>query len=332
MRIELNEHYDFYASRLRGEYLSIYRKVLASLSKGVTKISVDLPSGDDVNEQLQLLYYAVDLDNPELFCYSKQVDFSASGSTLNLNYTFEYEKDDVPAFNEELIAEVNRIVEIIRKIDDDYEKLYRLNRYLCVRVRGFMSTEHIAGNAYGALIGKKSRCEGVCKAAKLILDALGFDNFIAFGEATANGATQMHTWNMVNVHGQWYHFDFMWNIGFSMEGKFAIPIYTFFDDETISIDHTPHYDYPRASDDSHLFWNIHKCRINSVFELADIDVLPFKQNYYAIAVFPEPLSEYEQTREIIRWMNTSFAQRNLSQNRGATYIPNLKLGVFFFEN
>ena len=332
MNIKLNRKSDFYASQLTSDFRSYYESAINQLAKGHNHITGRVHVGDDFQAQFKLLYLAIDLDNPEIFCYAKEVEQAVDGNTLILDYKFEYEKDDVNKFDEELNNEVDRIVEIINKIEDDYDKIYRLNRYITVRCRGYMSMEHVASNAYGALISKKSRCEGICKAAKMILDRLGFENFIATGEADNGQNVEPHSWNMIKVKDKWYHFDFMWNVSYAQNGKFPIPIYTFLDDETIKIDHTPMYQFPVCDDKSHLYWVTHNCQIKSTFDLGKVEVVSFKESYFAIAKFPEPLNAYEAEYELSDWGYANFNPGNLSKSFYATYVKPLQIGIFYFEN
>ena len=331
MNIKLNHTSDFYVSKLNSSFRRYYDKAVEMLARGHTHISGRVES-DDFQGQFQLLYLALDLDNPELFCYSKTVQQATNGTDLILDYKFEYDADSINDLDKELNEEVDRIVAIINKIDDDYDKLYRLNRYITIRCRGYLSAADVASNAYGALISKKSRCEGICKAAKMILDRLGFENLIAAGSASANGGSEPHSWNMVKVKDHWYHFDFMWNMSYAAEGKFPIPVYTFLDDETIHIDHKPMYCYPVANDKSHLYWNIHEVMVDSVFSLGKVEVVPFKNNYFALAMFKEPLSDYEVQYELPKWGYTNFNPGDIANYFHTTYVAPLKIGIFYFEN
>ena len=331
MAIKLNPKFDYYASLLNPSFRSLYEKAIDELARGRTRISGRVEA-EDINSQCQLLYLAIDLDNPEIFCFNKEVETSFNGNVLTLEYKYVYDEHDIKEMDKELNEEVDRICAIINKIDDDFDKLYRLNRYLTIRCRTHMSVAHVASNAYGALITKKCRCEGICKAAKMILDRLNIENFIAIGDATSGGQTLAHSWNMVKVKDRWYHFDFMWDLSLAQDGKYPIPIYTFFDDKTIYIDHRPSYHYPCACDDSHLYWNLHKVQIKSVFHLAEVEVVPFKANYFAIAMFPEALTPYEVQYELPEWGQSNFNPHNICNYFYTAYVEPLKIGIFYFEN
>ena len=332
MAVKLIKKYDYYASLLNSSFRAYYEKAIDALAKGNNHIRGRVEAGDDFEAQYKLLYLAIDMDNPEIFFYDKEVQRATDGNELILDYKFVYDEKDIKEMDRELNEEVDRIVAIINKIDDIYDKLYRLNRYLTIRCREYMSWDHVASNAYGALISKKSRCEGICKAAKMILDRLGIENFIAVGDATNNGTKQAHSWNMVKVNDQWYHFDFMWDLGLAREGKYPIPIYTFLDDATIYIDHRPSYKYPCACDTSHLYWNVHNVQIKSVFDLGKVEIVPFKSNYFALAMFPEPLTPYEADYELAKWGMDNFNPGEICNYFTSSYVSPLKIGIFYFEN
>ena len=64
-----------------------------------------------------------------------------------------------------------------------------------------------AYTAYGALVNKAARCEGIALAYYRLARALGLDCRILAGELTENGETDAHAWNAVKLGESWYHVD-----------------------------------------------------------------------------------------------------------------------------
>lgn len=67
-------------------------------------------------------------------------------------------------------------------------------------------------NLYGALINKKSVCEGYAKAFKYLMDSMNIPCIIVSGVATnSEGNTESHAWNYVQLNGIWYAVDCTWD-------------------------------------------------------------------------------------------------------------------------
>ena len=67
-------------------------------------------------------------------------------------------------------------------------------------------------NIYGALMIRRSVCEGYARACKYVLDDLGIPCIIACGVGTnTNGESERHAWNYVYLNGQWYALDVTWD-------------------------------------------------------------------------------------------------------------------------
>ena len=67
-------------------------------------------------------------------------------------------------------------------------------------------------NIYGALVSKRSVCEGYAEAFKYLLDALEIPCVIVIGEATnSSGEKENHAWNYVKIDDGWYAVDTTWD-------------------------------------------------------------------------------------------------------------------------
>lgn len=57
-------------------------------------------------------------------------------------------------------------------------------------------------DAYGALVGRRSQCVGLASAMKLVLDAGGIPNYVAYGNVLSTD--EGHAWNMLWLDDSWY--------------------------------------------------------------------------------------------------------------------------------
>ncbi|MBP5092360.1 MAG: transglutaminase domain-containing protein [Bacilli bacterium] len=278
-----------YLDALSGEIRAAYFECVSAIKDGRDKVPFQL--GEELTRaKLRTLGQAVFLGNPDClltpnvryengcFCF----EFIASGSELRKQA-------------EEVEREVERISAIIlRDCHTDLEKLERLNAYLCRRI----GTENVEtrnnGSAYGALIERKARCEGVSKAAALIADRVGLDVMIVAGKADSGGGSFDHAWNIIAVGGDYYHFDFGWNAATTLKMVQGV-IYLFNSDDMMLLDHheDPSISFPRCSKENLLFSARHRGEIYYAYQAEDVDVIELKTDSFALLRFHFPIDEDE---------------------------------------
>lgn len=329
--ITLNNKTNYYASKLNSEFYALYLNCIDSLSKGILTVRGSVTNCPDFQEQAELLYLAIDLGHPELFYISKRYQIGQEGDSLIFNFINAYSDKQIKDLYNELKSEVQRIGDIIAKIKDPYMQLYRLNQYLCIRCDTSSSVSDSVSNAFGALIDRMGRCEAIAKAAKMILDYLGFDNLIAFGTATQDDSEIDHTWNIVNVNGMYYHFDFTWDINLSNE-HIAIPLFTFFDDEEISFDHKWKHDYPKCNDRSNIFYIKNKGEISSLFDLGKVYIHQSKKSFFSIVKILNPITGSDAPDTLIELGIDAYNPYSIARNYDMRYLCDRGVVIYYFIN
>jgi len=111
---------------------------------------------------------------------------------------------------------------IQNKKSDTYENIKLAHDYLIESIEYDQTTsqENIY-DLYGALINKKSVCEGYAKAFKYLMDSLNIPCTIVVGMATnSEGNTENHAWNYVQLNGNWYAIDCTWDDPILVGGGF----------------------------------------------------------------------------------------------------------------
>lgn len=93
-----------------------------------------------------------------------------------------------------------------------------------------------AWNAYGALVLRQAVCEGIACAFKLLCNRVGLPSIVALG----NAGGERHAWNLVRVHGKFYHVDCTWDLRSSISTRIPYARYRYFNlpDRIISATHT----------------------------------------------------------------------------------------------
>lgn len=95
---------------------------------------------------------------------------------------------------------------------EDYEREWALFEYLIASTK--YTTEGANGKIdepmihtlFGTLIDGKAVCDGYAKTMMYLLNAVGIQSRLVFGEAEGIA----HVWNQVNIQGEYYHLDATW--------------------------------------------------------------------------------------------------------------------------
>ena len=180
--------------------------------------------GQDYQSAVETFLY----DNPDVFYINANKLYLNIKTTKTIFKT----KHDVyvgPADDENYYADgfttETQVKEAIRKIEivknnivskmtgNTYKDILKIHDYLVDSIEYDSKYESMGTySIYGALIDKKSVCEGYAKSLKYLLDAAGIPCVIVQGTATnSSGKTENHAWNCVNIDGKWYYIDATWD-------------------------------------------------------------------------------------------------------------------------
>ena len=331
LNIPIANQSNFYSQKLSGEYLQLYNSCVNNLTRGVLTTSMSLSRVDDLQNKTQSVVEAVLYGCPELFYVDQQVQIKYSGQEVILNFTNKYNGENLSQLWNELDSKINQIVEIIKNGNDFYERLNLLNYYFCANVESSTSIEGKVGDPYGALILRKARCEGFAKATKMILDRLGINSIIALGHADNGTMADNHAWNIVENDMIFYHFDFAWN---ASKTAYGIPSqeYMFLDDKEAYIEHFPKYIYPTCGDASNTFWARNRGFVEYQSDFSRINIVPFGNNYMAIAKMANKLTESEIREDVFNWLVDELAGYNFGSQLSYAYNEHLNLLIFYFIN
>ena len=144
--------------------------------------------------------------------------------------------------------EKNRILSNLK--GTDYQNILYLHDYLINTVEYDSLYQQLGSyTVYGALIGKKSVCEGYAKAFKYLANCAGYECELLQGTATNNyGQTENHAWNCIKLNNLWYEIDVTWDdpIIIGGNGRASNDIkYKYFlkGSKTLNQDHTLEYQF-----------------------------------------------------------------------------------------
>jgi len=109
---------------------------------------------------------------------------------------------------------LQRIVENFTPTGDTlHDKVLSIHDYICASTVYDLTGNYVY-SAYGALVDKRSVCEGYAEAFKLLCDQNGIPCVLVSGTGITSSGEENHMWNYVLMDdGKWYAVDTTWDDG-----------------------------------------------------------------------------------------------------------------------
>lgn len=212
----------YYYSQLNKEEQEIYKVFY----KGVMELEDIIPipiKGNLSKDAFIRIYVALTKDNPLIYYLNQsmcEIAKDIMGNTAILPRYF-FTKDKVKEYNRKIEKSVN---ELIAKLDlsncSDYEKALRIHDWFCKYIeydkKGSDKNEVVSviasHNILGVFAYKKAQCEGIAKAAKVLLNTADVKCIVVTGEANGSREKGPHAWNIVSLDGIPYQLDVTWDL------------------------------------------------------------------------------------------------------------------------
>ncbi|MGN0996612.1 MAG: leucine-rich repeat protein [Candidatus Ventricola sp.] len=167
---------------------------------------IDIAEFGLLSDEFNLLYRDLLNAHPELFYVDGSYSYAYDGNTGLLIYVLPKYRYSGAELNSRIAAynaAVNRIVRDANLASTTVGKLLRINEYFCVNYQYDLSYSIYRPDELFA------QGTGVCQAYMLgvraVLNKLGIPN------ATVVSSAMNHTWNLVQLGGNWYHLDVTWD-------------------------------------------------------------------------------------------------------------------------
>jgi hypothetical protein len=110
-----------------------------------------------------------------------------------------------------------------------------------------------SNNAYGAVVGGKTVCEGYAMAFNLLCNRLGVDCINISGASDGDS----HMWNAVLIDGEWYQVDVTWDDPDSDEDEVSRYLYFNLTDDEMYDSHTASVMYDDITDDEFVDYELY---------------------------------------------------------------------------
>ncbi len=190
---------------------------------------------DKLGDYYQSAIEAYTYDNPEIFYLSpNKMYLNIETTTVGNNVTYNVYIDNGNENNyfideftsksqvENAISRIEQVKDQIlaNRSGNTYDDIKMVHDYLVDNIEydTTISQDNIY-NVYGALINRTAVCEGYARSFKYLMDELGIPCTLVIGQGTnAQGQTENHAWNYVQINGNWYAIDCTWDDPVSTTG------------------------------------------------------------------------------------------------------------------
>lgn len=186
-------------------YITLYYSALNFDDSCILSLSLD-----DVKDVL----YAIIYDNSNIFWLTGSYSYIEEENYIDISLEYIYEKAEADKITKNLQRKVDKIISDIPAGAGEFEKELYLHDYICSNTVYDEETFKNGGDtAFSSLLDGRSICEGYARAMQTLLDNAGIENYLITGDATSDGKTEPHMWNIVNINGCNYHLDVTWDDG-----------------------------------------------------------------------------------------------------------------------
>ena len=154
------------------------------------------------------MFFQMRLDHPEIFWVSSY-KYRYYKDSPNLIFIPEYlfDKKKICEHQKAMTARVEKLIRPAQKLSE-WEKEKYVHDFICENIRYDKLKKSYSHEIIGPLGQGVGVCEGIAKAVKVLLDALGVWCVIAIcGNNPEKGIKYRHTWNIVKIGGTYYHLD-----------------------------------------------------------------------------------------------------------------------------
>ena len=166
-------------------------------------------------------------------------------------FKYRYHAGIIPVYyttaeqEEELDEKIAEVIEGFGLAADapDLEKIRCVHDFICRQTaydtvhKRQAGSRHIQSTAYGALIYRTALCQGYAVLCYRLLKELGVENRIVTGQASVDGLSERHAWNIVRLGDEFYNLDVTLDDVNHSENWFLKS------DESFSADHTRDQNY-----------------------------------------------------------------------------------------
>lgn len=249
----------------------------------------------DINDFLTCVTFTMPEVHYILDNYGLYVDNDGYITEINLNYSCHKDQGEMEIYL--LNQEVEKIVRGAEGLSD-FEKLKYFHDQIIANCQ-YDSDAPNGHTAFGCLVDGKSVCDGYAKALYILCDRAGIPCIEVIGNGNDDGVIEPHSWNFVEINGNWYQIDVTWDD--TDTDYISYDYFNISDEEmfkTHSISENKFIEYPTAfsNDENYFvkygFYITDKDNTEDIIEKAVINSLKSSEN--SMGVKFETVEKYNQ--------------------------------------
>lgn len=185
-----------------------------SLCNGLKRFDSEVRIYETSAEKCESLISCVLDDEPLAFQARECEAFRGKGFLL-LKPNYLFEKNEYLSLVDKVNKSIKQTYELIVS-DDEWDTLINLHAFIVSNWK-YKDFGYDAHTVIGPAIHSTGVCQGVSKYVKLMCDYLGIDCVVVSGKAVqyGTGIGGNHSWNAIKLSGEWYYFDFTFDLTMS---------------------------------------------------------------------------------------------------------------------
>ena len=244
----------YYYNHMNKAQQAAYHSILSGVKNLADEFQIPALEG----EELYNVFFQMRLDHPEIFWVSSY-KYRYYKNSPNLIFIPEYlfDKKKICEHQKAMTARVEKLIRPAQKLSE-WEKEKYVHDFICENIRYDKLKKSYSHEIIGPLGQGVGVCEGIAKAVKVLLDALGVWCVIAIcGNNPEKGIKYRHTWNIVKIGGTYYHLDATFDNTLGKDRETSEIRYDYFnlDDSQIFRDHEPLIaPAPHCGDHEHFYY------------------------------------------------------------------------------
>lgn len=200
----------YLGEKLNDSEQQVYYQLVQALSQYQTTVEL-LPMTEELDVGEVALQ--VSRDYPEYFWFAGGSSFSwytdAQGVHYTLTFTYKFTPEEAREHAAYVEAAIQPVLDQLQG-KTDYEKVKGVYEYLIDHT--VYDLAYKGKTVYELFHDGRAVCEGYARATHLLLNRLGVETILVFGESSnSDGAAwEGHCWNIVKLDGAYYQLDTTW--------------------------------------------------------------------------------------------------------------------------
>ena len=244
----------YYYQQMNKQRQAVYHAILQGITALADEFQIPALDGDALYD----VFFQMRLDHPEVF-WATGYKYRYYKDSPNIIFIPEYlfDKSKIKEHQKAMKSRVEKLVRPAQSLSE-WEKEKYVHDFICQNVHYDKLKKAYSHEIIGPLGQGVGVCEGIAKAVKVLLDALGVWCVIAIcGNNPEKGIKYRHTWNIVRIGGAYYHLDATFDNTLGKSDKVEDIRYDYFnlDDGHIFKDHEPLIAVaPHCTDHDHFYY------------------------------------------------------------------------------